>query len=206
MVIKNKDGSEYTLRKPNPIMKTQNLWDEFEIHNMNFNEIIDQIKNHQKKTTILDLNKEEIVIEDRKKTEDEPKKVEIKKILETEINQNITKIETEKKQITKKEENPEVKKTIIHCLPAKVSIKEDNLYGDIKKLIKYEDKFTFEAAILDISDFEFIFWTNIEISKESIIYPKNSDKRWWKITGHENKFNGYIFYAKPSDVTPNFED
>lgn len=202
MAIKNKDGSEYTLRKPNPIMKTQNLWDGFEIHNMNFNEIIDQIKNHQKKTTILDLNKEEIVIEDKKKTEDEPKKVEIKKILESEVNQNIPK----KEPIITKDENPEIKKTIIHCLPAKVSIKEDSLYGDVKKLVKYGDKFTFEAAILDISDFEFIFWTNIEISRESIIYPKNSDKRWWKITEYEKNFNGYVFYAKPSDITPNFED
>lgn len=202
MAIKNKDGSEYTLRKPNPIMKTQNLWDGFEIHNMNFNEIIDQIKNHQKKTTILDLNKEEIVIEDKKKTEDEPKKVEIKKILESEVNQNIPK----KEPIITKDENPEVKKIVIHCLPAKISIKEDSLYGDVKKIVKYGDKFTFEAAILDISDFEFIFWTNIEISRESIIYPKNSDKRWWKITEYEKKFNGYVFYAKPSDITPNFED
>ena len=62
MVIKNKDGSEYKLRGPNPIMKNQNLWDNFQIHNMNFDEVIDYFKKNHNKATILNLNQNEIVI------------------------------------------------------------------------------------------------------------------------------------------------
>ena len=38
MVIKNKDGTPYTLRGPNPLMKEQDLWAEFQLHNMEFSE------------------------------------------------------------------------------------------------------------------------------------------------------------------------
>ena len=211
MVIKNLDGSEYKLKGPNPIMKTQNLWDEFQIHNMNFDEIIDKFKNENKKTTILNLNKDEIVIEDLKKSDNNIK-------LEPEINEkpteNIIQIETPKEepilkeQLPEKEENNnfEINKTSIHCLPANVSIKEDFLYGDVKKIVKYSEKFKFDAVLLEITDFQISFWTNLKLSNESIIYPKNSDKRWWKITGSEPKFNGNIYYGKISDITPNFED
>ena len=201
MVIKNKDGSDFQLRGPNPIMKNQNLWDGFEIHNMNFNEIIDHIKNQQKKTTLVDLNKKEIIIEDKGKKLEKIQEKEVEPEPEPEPEK-----EVKPEKEAEKKESPEVKKTIIHCLPANVSVKQDNLYGDVKKIIKYGEKFTFESVILDMSDFEFVFWTNIEIPKESIIYPKNSDKRWWKISNFENKFNGFVFYAKISNITPNFED
>ena len=47
MVIKNKDGSEYKLSKPNPHMKNQLLWDSFELHNMNFENIKGLIKKNK---------------------------------------------------------------------------------------------------------------------------------------------------------------
>ena len=36
MALKNKDGSLYTLQKPNPVMKQQSLWnnEKFILHNM----------------------------------------------------------------------------------------------------------------------------------------------------------------------------
>ena len=46
MVIKNKNGTPFTLRGPNPIMKEQSLWDDFLLHNMNFPE--DVIINNNK--------------------------------------------------------------------------------------------------------------------------------------------------------------
>ena len=204
MVIKNLDGSEYKLKGPNPIMKTQNLWDEFEIHNMNFEEIIDKFKNENKKTTILNLNKNEIIIEDLKKPENTLKNEQPnEEIIEQPVENQIV-----EEQLLEKEENNnfEINKTTIHCLPANVSIKEDYLYGDVKKIVKYSEKFKFDAVLLEISDFQISFWTNLKLSNESIIYPKNSDKRWWKITGSEPKFNGNIYYGKISDITPNFED
>lgn len=210
MVILNKDGSEYKLRGPNPIMKSQNLWDNFEIHNMNFDEVVDFFKKTSNKTTILNLNHNEIIIEDHgsslveKKEEiitEEP--VALKK--EDVKNENIQKDNLEKTN-NSISNNFEIQKTIIHCLPATVSKKEDYLYGDIKKIIKYGEKFIFDGVLLEITDFQISFWTNIQLNNESVIYPKNSDKRWWKIIGSEPKFNGNIYFGKPSNVTPNFEN
>ena len=215
MVIKNKNGSEYRLKGPNPIMKNQNLWDNFEIHNMNFDETIDHFKKTTNKTVLLNLNKYEITIEDKspkiKEAKQEIKqevKEEIKQEVKEEIKQEFKEeIKQEFKEEIKQEvKNSQIKKTIIHCLPANVSIKEDSLYGDVKKIIKYGEKFTFDAVLLEITDFQISFWTNIKIENESIIYPKNSDKRWWKIINSEVKFDGNIFHAKISSITPNFED
>ena len=47
MAIKNKDGSDYKLNGPNPHMKNQLLWDHFELHNMNFEEVTNAIKKSQ---------------------------------------------------------------------------------------------------------------------------------------------------------------
>lgn len=213
MVIKNKDGSEYKLRGPNPIMKTQNLWEHFEIHNMDFQEVIDHFKKNHNKTTILNFNKDEIVIEDKNiKTEELNTNNENKEI---DLNQNNTFVENKEQELpdtksdkktSNQENNPEVDKVIIHCLPANITVKHDNLYGDVKKLIKYGEKFTFDAVLLESEDFQIAFWTNLKLTNESIIYPKNSDKRWWKIKNSEPKFNGFVYYGSPSNTTPNFED
>lgn len=204
MVIKNKDGSEYKLRGPNPIMKNQNLWDNFQIHNMNFDEVIDYFKKNHNKATILNLNQNEIVIEDKAKNIEELNFNQNNEIIEN--NQKIETVTQPEKELPDKENNVEVDKITIHCLPANITIKHDNLYGDVKKSIKYGDKFTFDAVLLEIEDFQLAFWTNLKLTNESIIYPKNSDKRWWKTTTSESKFNGFIYYCKPSNVTPNFED
>lgn len=199
MVIKNKNGSEYRLKGPNPIMKNQNLWDNFEIHNMNFDETIDHFKKTTNKTVLLNFNKDEITIEDKS-----PKIKEAQQETKQEIKQEIK--QEVKQEIKQEVKNSQIKKTIIHCLPANVSIKEDSLYGDVKKIIRYGEKFTFDAVLLEITDFQISFWTNIKIENESIIYPKNSDKRWWKIINSEVKFEGNVFHAKISSITPNFED
>ena len=72
MVIKNKDGSEYKLRFPNPLMKAQDLWEPFEVHNMNFEELMIETKNVENKnksnklnigkTSVFEKNKEPDII------------------------------------------------------------------------------------------------------------------------------------------------
>ena len=70
---------------------------------------------------------------------------------------------------TSEKENPQINKTTIHCLPATVNFKEDYLYGEVKKVIKYGEKFKFDAVLLGISDFQISFWTNVKLSNESVI-------------------------------------
>lgn len=59
MVIKNKNGTPFTLRGPNPIMKEQSLWDDFLLHNMNFPEdvIINNNKEISRNKSKLNLGK-----------------------------------------------------------------------------------------------------------------------------------------------------
>lgn len=189
MVIRNKDGSEYKLNKPNPHMKNQLLWDHFELHNMNFEDIKGLIKKKEISQPKIEVKKEEIK--------------------EQEIIKEYPKEKEEQKQETKEEtkEETNVKKTLVFCLPAKSKIYEDVLYGEIKKSITYEKKFKFEAVILNISDVSMELWTNaINIEKESILYPQNFEKRWWKVNIISKKFDGIILSCVLSTMTPSFED
>jgi len=197
MVIKNKDGSEYKLSKPNPHMKNQLLWDSFELHNMNFENIKELIKK----------NKVEIKekVEEKAEEEEEEEVVEIKeKVEEVEVEELLVKKEV--KEVAKEEESS-VKKTLIYCLPAKIKFHEDILYGEVKKTITYDKKFKFEAVILNITDIGMDIWTNaIIIEKESILYPQNFDKRWWKVNNISSKFDGNILSCVLSSINPSFED
>lgn len=200
MVIKNKDGSEYKLKRPNPLMKSQLLWDYFELHNMNFEEIKDLIKKPQ----ILNNKKEEskkIIIEEEKEAKTETEEIE-------EIFKNEEPKEDIKKPIeNNKDASSSVRKTLIYCLPAKTSIYEDFLYGEVKKTISYDKKFKFEGVILNTTDISMELWTNaVEIEKESILYPQNFEKRWWKVNSISPKFDGKILHCVLSKITPSFED
>jgi hypothetical protein len=189
MVIKNKDGSEYKLSKPNPHMKNQLLWDSFELHNMNFENIKGLIKKNK-------VEIKEIVVEEVEE-EEEVEEVKIKAI-EEEVKEEV------KEEI---KEEISVKKTLIYCLPARIKIHEDILYGEVKKIITYDKKFKFEAVILNITDIGMDIWTNaVVIEKESILYPQNFDKRWWKVNNISSKFDGKILSCVLSSITPSFED
>jgi len=197
MVIKNKDGSEYKLSKPNPHMKNQLLWDSFELHNMNFENIKGLIKKN--KVEIKEIEVEEIKVEEVEIEEVEIEEKEVKEFKE------VKEVKEEAKE--EAEEESSVKKTLIYCLPAKIKIHEDILYGEVKKIITYEKKFKFEAVILNITDVGMDIWTNaVVIEKESILYPQNFDKRWWKVNNISSKFDGKILSCVLSSITPSFED
>jgi len=40
MTLKNKDGSTYRLRGPNPLMREQELWRDFKLHNFQFKGVV----------------------------------------------------------------------------------------------------------------------------------------------------------------------
>jgi len=192
MVIKNKDGSEYKLSKPNPHMKNQLLWDSFELHNMNFENIKELIKKNK-------VEIKEIEVEEAEEIEVEEEEVKAEEVKVQEVKVQEVKVE-EKEEIS-------VKKTLIYCLPARIKVHEDILYGEIKKIITYDKKFKFEAVILNITDIGMDIWTNaVVIEKESILYPQNFDKRWWKVNSISSKFDGKILSCVLSSMTPSFED
>jgi len=203
MAIKNKDGSDYKLNGPNPHMKNQLLWDHFELHNMNFEEISSAIKK-QKENIKTEEPKKQTKIEEFKEL---PKLDVSNKNEEIEEKVQINEEEIEVKKEEEQKNNSNVKKINIFCLPAKVKIFEDSLYGEIKKTIDYGKKFKFEAVEINCSDINFEIWTNaVDIEKESILYPQNFEKRWWRVNNITKKFDGILISCNPSKITPSFED
>jgi hypothetical protein len=96
-------------------------------------------------------------------------------------------------------------KTILNCLPATVSEKLDDLYGDKSVKVTYGAKFTFEAVILDESDMNLVFWTHLDkINKFTILYPKNKEKRWWQVESTKKAPEGNFIKCFPSYSHPNF--
>ena len=187
MTIFNSDGTQYKLEGPNPLMKEQNYFDGFSLHNFDWKSEI------KKENTIVvpvksDFNIKEIekplpVCEDV--TQPEPSKIVEKiKSKELSINSNVTRI---------------------HCLPATVEKKVDDLYGETRLINGWGSPFLFEAIIVEQNDFMITFWTNIGIIEfGSIIYPVSRDKRWWKISNKKEEKEGYLYNALTSDINPDF--
>lgn len=80
----------------------------------------------------------------------------------------------------------------VWCLPA---IDEKN----------YDDKFIFKAIVYDNQDLFIKLIAKQKINELSIIYPKNSDRRWWKVIGNEiYEEKWFLVVATISDYHPSF--
>ena len=184
MAIKNKDGTVFKISGPNPLMNDQTLWDGFTKHNFEWTEEID--KENKTKSFEIKQNKEDVEFEEKKLV-----------------------VEIEEPKII--EENKEQKKIFDHktiqcfCLPAKIIEKKDELYEEAYQRVEYLDKFIFDTVVIEKSDIYLKFWTMEKITKNSIVYPKNKDKRWWKVSDQKEAPMGFIHTAMVSDYTPSFE-
>jgi hypothetical protein len=188
MAIKNKDGTVFKISGPNPLMEKQTLWDGFTKHNFEWTEEID--KENKTKAYEIKQNKEDMVFEEKKTVVE----IEEPKIIE------------EKKKEVKEQKKISDHKTIqCFCLPAKIIEKKDELYEEAYQRIEYLDKFIFDAVVIEKADIYINFWTMEKITKNSIVYPKNKDKRWWKVSEQKEAPMGFIYTGMISDYTPSFE-
>lgn len=200
MTLKNKDGTPYRLVKPNPIMKTQEIWEEYKIHNMQwegvksadtnqFNPIASDFNVQETFLSALDNAKAEIKIVETK-ADTQPKKVE--------------KVEKPKESNSLKDVT--IEKTFIHCLPATLRTRKDTLYDDSYTTIQYSDPISFEGVILKQQDLFVEIWTDVDsINAGSILFPKQGYKRWWRVQNKIQKGGGWILSASPSDYQPSFD-
>lgn len=210
MVIKNKDGTVYKLQEPNPLTKDQE-WDllESDLVFHNFDWASETIESDPPASSTLnsDFNVSDKVVSDfpEIKLEPEPKVVLEEPEVVLKDPEPLPKPETEKTRAKLKNV------VLMHCSPAEIREREDELYGDTYKSIQYGEKFTFEAVVVERSDLFMRFWTNIKLSEGSVVFPskyrdgvKFGEHRWWRVSQLVEKSNGYLTQAVVSDYHPDF--
>ena len=189
MPIYNKDKSEYRLNRPNPLVSQQARWgDKIVLHNLEWQSV--ELPDQSELTPIVsDLKLIEQKIEEPKIEPIEPKP-----------------------ETKPKEESVNIKNIVLmHCLPATTKTIKDELYGEEKTTVSYQEKFILEGLILEQTDITFKFWTTIDLGKGTIVYPYQrkdgrnvGDFRWWKVNSTESKSEGFIISCIMSGYQPHF--
>ncbi|MCK9458584.1 MAG: hypothetical protein M0R80_03010 [Proteobacteria bacterium] len=192
MAIKNKDGSIYQLNKPNPLTDGQ-VWRDMVFYNC-----------YWEGETVPDTT-----------VKLPPKKFELPKIAAKEM-EPLSKPEPVQPlpELDKSEIPERVLKNIVsvYCLPAKIETEKDELYDEEREVVKYGEKFSFEAIMVERTDLYIKIWTRKILPTQSIIYPsvfvkgeiKFGDYRWWKVVEMEEKSGGYLVTSTPSELQPDF--
>jgi hypothetical protein len=177
MALRNKDGSEYTLSKPNPVMASQELWDEtsYVLHNK-FGKLVE------------DRGSEKSIIRVR-----EP-------IIPQKPNEP-TIVEAIKVPTAAEIEN----KIQVWCLPGFITEVVDPLYGEKYNKVSYGKKFVFEAILEDHNDLYIKMWVNTKsVTIGSILYPRISEKRWWRVKSILKEKEMFLITADAADYHPDF--
>lgn len=206
MAIKDKDGSVYKLRGPNPLLKTQDTWDERHVKLVNFGwdsvTVADEhnpVKKFEKDYNIPDLGKlleaHEEEGDDEDEDEDEVPDHDIEEVPEGEPAIDHTTAEFLEKN-----------KTIFQGVLTKETQITDDLYGETYTKRVYSGKIQFPAIVIQQTDLGMEFWTTQDVTEHSVVYPQDGTKRWWRVTGSYQKSGGYVVTAVTSDVNPDFSN
>jgi len=174
MTLKRKDGSLYRLRRPNHLMFDQTLWTKKEKYT---------IHNSFGYVTSWSFD-----------TEEEPV-----------IHQPEPRVVEEKPEEPREEPKPILENAIqVWCLPAKVEETVDPLYEEKYTKVKYGNKFIFNAIVEDEADFYIVLWSDTLVTEGSVIFPRNEDKRWWRIYSVSSEDGIYRLKGTISDFHPSF--
>lgn len=231
MPIKNRDGTVYKLRGPNPMMENQKTWNEFQIHNMKFrgetapsDGTVEPISS--------DFNLRDDFTQALVESKPEPKpEVKVTEQQPVEPVKEVPRIEAPKPKVAEEPKvvaSPKaepvqpsgglklpagVKPTFCYCLPAVMRDRRDGVYGTKYQTIQYKEPFSFEMVIVEEDDLFIQVWSNKEVGTGSILYPRKVDKdgradsaRWWRVQERESRSGGWLLTAYPSDFHPSFEN
>lgn len=180
-MIKTKEGGIFQLQKPNPIMKNQEFWDDYVLHN--FNEEPSAIEEPKKKyQNIKEIEPQEIKVPIKETPMEKPKE----------------------KPKKKKEEPKEPTKTLLYCMPAITIIKHDKLYGEDRIVPGYGPQFTLESIIIEVDDLTCRLWVSTNKTVENSILYMPKTIRWWRVEKITDDNNGYIITCNPSNIQPSF--
>lgn len=220
MAIKNKDGTVYKLKGPIPVMLDQERWDDFQIHNFDWDTATEKddsnLNKHQsdfgdlKEGFVEELETTKPPMPDIKIVEsDSVSPVEIPEEPEPEMPDLSSEIVPEPEEGPPPAEQRKLpsnlQRAFVYCLPATMTQKVDELYGDKYTTIKYQRAFSFEAVMVKNTDLVFQLWTTVDkITRGSVLYPKLGEKRWWRAEDIVPKSGGFLVTGVPSDHQPSF--
>ncbi len=197
MVIKNRDGTVFKLNGPNPLMKSQEVWDKHSIKLINFDnkELFVEIdsKNPIKEfeEDIPDITKamEKVVKEIKLATTEEPK---IEEKIEDKVFSN---------DFLKLYEKNKIAFLGVETIDRSY---KDDLYGDSYSKTEFSEKIDFHGVIFDKNDFRLSFWSMQKINLKSIVYPKDETKRWWQVQDCRPRSGGFEHTCVLSALNPDF--
>jgi len=217
MPVYKKDGSVYKFSSPNKLMLTQELWKNFKSYNLEKIAMFESYSSIEiDSNNVIDLTtkvripkkQESVEVQEIKKIiNQEPPKNEITPVIqEQKISEPIMKNDKNDKKPINKEQFVKSRKVLAHCLYAKVQEKIDDLYGDYKRKVEYSETFTVEIIIIERDDFTLKFVCNCDnFTENTIVFPQDFQKRWWKITNITNKDSFYEVDCSISDIQPSFK-
>ena len=202
MVIRNKDGSVYKLRGPSETMKSQNIWEKFVTHNMKWGATVQSDDTVVNKTETDFKVKDSFVEELSSTIPDMPEERKTERVAERQ----------EPKVVVVQDSRPEraaesdgIRRSFVYCLPAKLRTVRDSLYDEQFYTVDYGDPFSFEAVIVEEDDLGMKFWSTVDMERGSVVFPKTTYKRWWKVVSSEKRSGGSVYSCSPSDFQPHFE-
>lgn len=201
MTIKNSDGSIYKLKKPNPLLKDQDVKEGTHIvHNlMPTDEIVVKYSNKKEVTqpvgAVIGVNTPHPVLAQQIPVPSS------EVTLEPPV---VTNTEPEVLDDPYLEQEQDDTRVSCWCLPGEFRKHYDKLYGETRQNVVWGEKFIVEGIILDSMETSFQIWTQILINPPSIIFVR-FDKRWWRVNETRPYEGGYLMGCLPSDIRPRFD-
>jgi hypothetical protein len=230
--IRDKDGSEYKLRGPNPLIKTQIDWDRNAIKLINMrwqSEVVTDERNPiaEMRKHVRDIGDELGLTENPKPR---PKTVPAKKFLEEVVAEDVKPPAPAKPKPAPVPSPPpppppdpdepvqinvdpkmarilRERGVVYLCAPC-VDYKHhtDDLYGDTYRTPVYGEPYAFDAVVIDQSDLEIQFWCVKPITVDSVVYRqrKEGGERHWRVAQVEDRTGGYVARGVTSETNPDF--
>jgi hypothetical protein len=204
MTLKNRDGTPFRLRGPIPFMRGQQMWNDFVLHNFVF-----------KGVTVTDSGPAEVAVvpgrlgfveELADLTKEAESKIPPAKLEEPVFVPPIAEVPVKETPptIASMLKNSPNKVTVL-CLPGRMSKNIDDLYGESRPQVVYDDPFVFEGVIVYGDDLSLSIWSPTDkVTKHSVVFPQNRDKRWWRVVGIEPNMQGWMLNTTISDFQPQF--
>lgn len=209
MVIRNKDGSVYKLRGPSEAMKSQNVWDRYTTHNMKWGATVQSDETAVEKAP-TDFKVRDSFVDELSATAPRPEPEKPEPTHREDVAQKPSAKEpkvvvVQDRSKSEPEESDGIKKSFVYCLPSVLRSVRDSLYDEEFVTVDYADPFSFEAVIVAEDDLGMSFWSTARMERESVVFPKTTYKRWWRVVSHQERSGGSLYLCRPSDFQPHFE-